>query len=84
MTCKHKHGGQTSEAETDEKEECEFTVEMLAMMVNEVKQLLIDNNVFSKNIRKELRAYTFANIAEKSDEFNELQKVYKHLIKKKD
>ena len=55
MTCKHKDGGQTSEAETDEKEECQFTVEMLAMMVNEVRQRLIDN-VFSKNIREELRA----------------------------
>ena len=53
---------------------------MLAKMVEEVKRRLVNNKVFSKDIREELSAYLFTNLSE----FAELQKMFKHLMKKKD
>ena len=52
-------------------------------MVNELKQRIVNNKVFSKTIREELRAYSFTNLAEESTEFVELQKIYQQLMKKK-
>ena len=57
---------------------------MLAKMVEEVKRRLVNNKVFSKDIREELSAYQFTNLSEDSMEFAELQKIFKQLMKKKD
>ena len=55
----------------------------LAKMVDQVKQRIVNNKVFSKTIREELRAYAFNNLAEESTKFVELQKIYQQLMKKK-
>ena len=57
MTCKHK-----DELEDKEGEQCKFTADLLAKMVDEVKQRTVNNKVFSKPIREELwlkAAYAF-------------------------
>lgn len=53
-------------------------------MVEEVKRRLVNNKVFSKDIREELNAYQFINLSEESKEFAELQNMFKQLMKKKD
>ena len=83
MTCKHKDELEDKETECIEGEQCKFTADLLAKMVDEVKQRIVNNKVFSKTIREELRAYSFTNLAEESTEFVELQKIYKQLMKKK-
>lgn len=52
-------------------------------MVEEVKRRLINNKVFSKDIREELSAYQFTNLSEELMEFAELQKMFKQLMKKR-
>ena len=52
-------------------------------MVEEVKRCLINNKIFSKDIREKFSAYQFTNLSEKSMEFAELQKMFKQLMKKK-
>ena len=80
ITCKHKEEND-NDPETDEGE---FTNEMLANMVKEAKRRLVNNKVFSKDIREELSAYEFTNLPEESMEFADLQKIFKQLMKKKD
>ena len=53
-------------------------------MVEEVKHRLINNKVFSKDIRENLSGYQLTNLSEESMEFAELQKMFKQLMKKKD
>ena len=53
-------------------------------MINEAKQRLTDNKVFPKNIREELRAYNFSGISEETEEFLNLQNVFKCLAEKRD
>ena len=83
MTCKHKDELEDKETECIEGEQCKFTADLLAKMVDEVKQRIVNSKVFSKTIREELMAYSFANLAEESTEFFELQKIYQQLMKKK-
>ena len=52
-------------------------------LVDEVKQRIVNNKVFSKTITEELMAYSFTNLAEESTEFVEFQKIYQQLMKKK-
>ena len=52
-------------------------------MVDEGKQRIVNNKVFSKTIREELMAYSFTNLAEESTEFVELETIYQQLMKKK-
>lgn len=54
-----------------------MTAGVLASMVNEVKNQLTENKIFSKNLREELKAYNFTTIGEETEEFAELQKIYK-------
>lgn len=83
MTCKHKDELEDKETECIEGEQCKFTADLLAKMVDEVKQRIVNNKVFSKTIREELGAYSFTNLAEESTEFVELQKIYRQLMKRK-
>ena len=83
MTCKHKDELEDKETECIEGEQCKFTADLLAKMVDEGKQRIVNNKVFSKTIREELMAYSFTNLAEESTEFVELQKIYQQLMKKK-
>mgnify|MGYP002260120727 FL=1 len=53
-------------------------------MINEAKQRLTDNIVFPKNVREELRAYNFTGISEETEEFLNLQTIFKCLVKKTD
>ena len=53
-------------------------------MVEEDKRRLINNKVFSKDIREKLSAFQFTNLSEELMEFAELQKMFKQLMKKKD
>ena len=84
VTCKHKDERENG-PETTEGEESKFTNELLAKIVEDVKIRLINNKVFSKDIREELSAYQFTNLSEESMEFAELQKMsqFKQLMKKK-
>ena len=59
MTCKHKNELEDKETECIEGEQCKFTADLLAKMVDEVKQRIVNNKVFLKTIREELRAYSF-------------------------
>ena len=83
LTCKHKNELEDKETECIEGEQCKFTADLLAKMVDEGKQRIVNNKVFSKTIREELMAYLFTNLAEESTEFLELQKIYQRLMKKK-
>ena len=83
MTCKHKNELENKETECIEGEQCKFTADLLAKMVDEVKQRIVNNKVFSKTIRGELMTYSFTNLAEESTEFVELLKIYQQLLKKK-
>ena len=53
-------------------------------MINEAKQRLTDNKVFPKNVREVLRAYNFTGISEETEEFLNLQTIFKCLVKKTD
>ena len=53
MTCKHKDELESKETESIEGEQCKFTADLLAKMVDEVKQRVVNNKVFSKTIREE-------------------------------
>lgn len=83
ITCKHT-GEKENDPGTDDGEEDKFTNEMLAKIVDEVKRRLVDNKVFSKDIREELRSYELTYLPEESMELAELQKIFKQLMKKKD
>ena len=83
MTCKHKDELEDKETECIEGEQCKFTADLLGKMVDEVKQRIVNNKVFSKTIREELMAYSFTNLAEESTEFVELLKIYQQLMKKR-
>ena len=83
MTCKHKDELEDKETECIEGEQCKFTADLLGKMVDEVKQRIVNNKVFSKTIREELMAYLFTNLAEESTEFVQLLKIYQQLMKKK-
>ncbi|KAK2555162.1 hypothetical protein P5673_023137 [Acropora cervicornis] len=54
------------ETECIEGEQCKFTADLLAKIVDEVKQCIVNNDVFSKTIREELMAYLFTNLPEES------------------
>lgn len=84
ITAKHKTFGETNDATSEEKHQCQFTSEVLARMINEAKQRLTDNKVFPKNVREELRAYNFTGISEETEEFLNLQNIFKCLVKKTD
>ena len=64
MTCKDKDELEDKETECIEGKQCKFTADLLAKMVDEVKQRIINNKVFSKTIREELMTYSFTNLAE--------------------
>ena len=64
MTCKHKDELGDKETECIEGEQCKFTADLLAKMVDEGKQRIVNNKVFSKTIREELLTYSFSNLAE--------------------
>jgi len=86
ITAKHKTVGEKNDA-TSEGEEgdhrCQLTSDVLIRMVNEAKQRLTDNRVFPKNVREELKDYNFTGIGEETDEFKNLQDVFKCLAKKR-
>lgn len=86
ITAKHKTVGEKNDA-TSEGEEgdhrCQLTSDVLIRMVNEAKQRLTDNRVFPKNVREELKDYNFTGISEETDEFKNLQDVFKCLAKKR-
>ena len=86
ITAKHKtvreKNDATSEGEGDHL--CQITSDILTRMVNEAKQRLTDNRVFPKNVREELKDYNFTGISEETDEFKNLQDVFKYLAKKKE
>ena len=86
ITAKHKAVGETNDAarEGEGKHQCQFTSEVLTRMINEAKQQLTDNKVFPKNVRVELRAYNYTGISEETEEFLNLQNVFKCLAKKGD
>lgn len=82
MTCKHKDVRESIDV-TNEEQQCQLTADILTRMVNEVKYRLSDNKVFSKSLRDELRAYNFTSIGEETEEYSELQTIFKHLVKKR-
>ncbi|XP_015752231.1 PREDICTED: uncharacterized protein LOC107332023 [Acropora digitifera] len=84
INAKHKTFGETNDATREGKHQCQFTSEVLARMINEAKQRLTDNKVFPKNVREELRAYNFTGISEETEEFLNLQTIFKCLVKKTD
>ena len=84
ITAKHKTFGETNDATSEGKHQCQFTSEVLARMINEAKQRLTDNKVFPKNVREELRAYNFPGISEETEEFLNLQNIFQCLVKKTD
>ena len=61
----------------------QLTANILTRMVNEVKDQLSDNKVFSKSLGEELRAYKFTSIGEETEVYSELQTIFKHLVQKK-
>ena len=83
MTCKHKDELEDKETECIEGKQCKFTADLLAKTVDEVKQRIVNNKVFSKTIREELMTYSFTNLAEESTELVEFLKIYQQLMKKK-
>lgn len=71
VTCKHKDERENG-PETDEGEESKFTNELFAKMVEQFKCRLINNKVFSKDIREELSAYQFTNLYYQKNRWNSL------------
>ncbi|XP_044174313.1 uncharacterized protein LOC122957940 [Acropora millepora] len=83
IIAKHKTFGETNDATSEGKHQCQFTSEVVARMINEAKQRLTDNKVFPKNVREELRAYNFTGISEETEEFLNLQTIFKLMLGKK-